>query len=235
MIRMVFALLLALAVAPMAAAQGAPPAVPPVAPAGVPANPYAATVPVAGTSDAQRDAAIGAALAQVLQGLAPGLTVTPELQAKATGYVRSFRYSRAAGGSGLELEVEFDPRAMARLVAAASAAPSPTAAPGTPGTPGTPGASTPAAAPVAQHGSATLWIAGIDDSHAFATLLSVLRGEDALDSVSPVAAAGNGVLVRVDYEQPLATVLAALTGPGGHLATSLQAHPGADASLQWVP
>lgn len=229
MIRMVFALLLALAVAPMAAAQEAPPAVPPVAPAGVPANPYAATVPVAGTSDAQRDAAIGAALAQVLQGLAPGLTVTPEIQAKAAGYVRSFRYSRAAGGSGLELEVEFDPRAMARLVAAASATPPPTAAPGTPG------ASAPAAAPVAQRGSATLWIAGIDDSHAFATLLSVLRGEDALDSVSPVAAAGNGVLVRVDYEQPLATVLAALTGPGGHLATSLQAHPGADASLQWVP
>lgn len=246
MIRVLSMFLLALVVSAGAAAQSVSPATTAGAPvpaasaaaAASPApaaNPYSVMVPVAGTSDAQRDAAIGAALAQVLQSVSPGFTVTPDMQAQASGYVRDFRYQRGAGGNGLELQVDFDQGAVSRLVAANAAnpaSPAPATRGGAPANGIAPIPLTPAAQ---QHGTGTLWVAGIGDSHAFATLLSILRGDDALHDVIPVAAAGDGVLVSVDYDQPLATVLAALTGPGGHMTVAPQPHPGADASLQWVP
>ncbi|HET7931052.1 MAG TPA: DUF2066 domain-containing protein [Rhodanobacteraceae bacterium] len=242
MIRVLSMFVLALLVTGAAAAQTAAPATANSAPAAAssvaapisptpPANPYSVTVPVAGTADAQRDAAIGAALAQVLQQVSPGFAVTPDMQAQASGYVRDFRYRRGAAGSGLELQVDFDPGAISRLVASTAASPAPAASAGTAASGIVPIPTTPAV----QQGTGTLWVAGISDSHAFATLLSILRGDDALHDVTPVAAAGDGVLISVDFEQPLATVLAALTGPGGHMTLAAQPHPGADATLQWNP
>lgn len=222
MLRVVLFLLLASAVAIAAVAQTAPLDDPGAA---TPANPYSVTVPVAGTSDAQRDAAIASALSQVLQTVSPGFSASSDTLARASGYVRDFRYRRASGG-GLELQVDFDPGAISRLLAAS---------PGNPvaGTAGPAAATTAAAA--AQGGSGDVWVDNIRDSHAFASLLSALRSDVSLHDVTPVAAQGDGVMLHVAFDQPLATVLAGLTGPGGHLAVEPQPHPGADAALRWVP
>ncbi len=190
------------------------------------AGPYSTTVAVAGTSDAQRDAAIAEALGQVLQQVSPGATLPPDALAQAPGYVRDYHYRRAATG-GLELQVDFDPGAVGRLVAQSSQA----AAGALAAQPGT-GAS---AGAVAQGGTAALWVDGIDDSHAFAALLSILRGDPALHDVIPEAAQGDGVLLRVTSDRPLADVLAGLGGPAGHLEQAAQPHPGADATLHWTP
>lgn len=214
MLRILLSLLLASGVVGGALAQSAPGA-----------GTYSATVPVAGTGDAQRDAAIANALVQVLQHVAPGFSASPDLLSQAPGYVRDFRYQRAESGGGLELQVDFDPGAIARLAGAGST--------GTVASAGTAaGASQPTAT---QGGSGNLWVTGIGDSHAFASLLSTLRADGALHDVTPVAADGDGVLLSLDYDQPLATVLAGLTGPGGHFAPDPQPHPGADASLHWLP
>lgn len=210
-----------LVVSPGALAQAAPSSIG-AAPAAAPADPYAATVPVAGTSDAQRNDAIAAALTQVLQQVSPGFVPDADLLAKASGFVREARYRRAASGGGLELQVTFDPGAVGRVVAAAPPAPASTA----------PDAAAPSA-PVG--GSGTLWVAGIDSSHAFASLLAILRGDPALHAVTPIGATGDGVWLHLSFDQPLATVLAPLTGPAGHLVLEPQPRPGADASLRWVP
>lgn len=229
--RIVLPLLLALGITTGASAQTAPA---PAAPA--PANPYSATVPVAGTSDVQRSAAIAAALTQVLQQVSPGYAASPDVLAQASGYVRNFHYSRAAAGNGLELQVDFDPGAISRLVAqggsttanAVGAATSPNPSSSAPaGAAGT-------AAPNAS-GSGTLWVGGVDSGHAFASLLAMLRGDSQLQSVVPIGAEGDGVLLRVGYSAPLATVLAALETPNGHLSQAAQTHAGADASLRWTP
>jgi len=227
MLRIFLSLLLALGVIALASAQTAPQSAGSAPePAAAPANPYSATVPVAGTSDAQRDAAIAAALTQVLQQVSPGFAASPDVLAQASGYVRNFRYSRAASGNGLQLQVDFDPGAVSRLIAAnPGGAAVAGASPATGSTATTP----------AQGGSGTLWVDGIDNSHAFASLLSMLRGDNALHDVVPVSAEGDGVLLQLDFDQPLATVLAALETPAGHLAQDPQPHPGADASLRWVP
>jgi hypothetical protein len=78
-------------------------------------------------------------------------------------------------------------------------------------------------------------VGGVADGQAFVTLLATLRGDAALHDVVPVAATGDGVLLRLRFDQPLATVLAALETPDGHLAQATAEHPGADASLRWVP
>lgn len=227
MLRISLSLLLALGVAALALAQTAPQSASSAPqPAAAPANPYSATVAVAGTSDAQRDAAIAAALTQVLQQVSPGFAASPDVLAQASGYVRNFRYSRAASGNGLQLQVDFDPGAVSRLIAAN---------PGGAAVAGASPASGSTAAAPAQGGSGTLWVDGIDDSHAFASLLSTLRGDNALHDVVPVGAEGDGVLLQLSFDQPLATVLAALETPAGHLAQDPQPHPGADASLRWVP
>ena len=227
MLRISLSLLLALGMAAAGFAQTPPPATEmPQAPA--PANPYSATVPVAGTSDAQRNAAIAAALTEVLQQVSPGFTASPDVLAQASGYVRNFRYSRAASGNGLQLQVDFDPGAVSRLIAANPSG-------GTVANGGSPASGATAAAAAAQGGSGTLWVDGVDNSHAFASLLSMLRGDTALHDVIPVSAEGDGVLLQLGFDQPLATVLAALTAPNGHLAMEPQPHPGADVSLRWMP
>lgn len=230
MLRIVLPLLLALGLAVGASAQTAP------APAAAVANPYSTTVPVAGTNDAQRSVAIATALAQVLQQVSPGFVASPDVLAQASGYVRDFHYSRAATGTGLELQVDFDPGAVGRLVAQGSSTTANTA--GTAASPN-PSSSAPvgvagAPAPSAS-GSGTLWVGGVDSSHAFASLLALLRGDSQLQSVVPIAAEADGVLLQVGYGAPLATVLAALETPNGHLAQAAQPHPGADASLHWTP
>jgi hypothetical protein len=228
--------LLALGLSVTALAQTVPPGAPVVSAAAVaPATPYSATVPVAGTSDAQRSAAIAAALTVVLQGVAPGLSPDADTLAGASGYVRDYRYRRAASGAGLELQVDFDPAAVGRLTArSGGGSGAATPAPAT----STAGSVANAAAPdhaVASGGTGTLWVAGIDSSHAFASLLALLRGDPQLRNVVPVGADGTGVLLQVDFSQPLAAALAALETPGGHLAASPQPHPGADVALQWTP
>lgn len=214
-------------------AQAAPAAAPPAS-APAPASPYSATVPVAGTSDAQRAAAISAALAEVLQAVSPGFAAPPATLAAASTYVRRYRYQRAPSGTGLVLTVDFDPGAVGRLVNAAAGGATPAAAVAVGAAPAAAGSAGPAAT-VASGGPATIWIGGIDDSHAFATVLSALRGASDLSQVRPVAASGDGVLVSVVAGVPLATVLQSLAGPTGHLAMAAQPHAGADASLQWLP
>ncbi|TAN08961.1 MAG: DUF2066 domain-containing protein [Rhodanobacteraceae bacterium] len=245
MMRTWVGLLLALGVSGAAMAQTPPPgpAVPPaagaaaVAPA---ANPYSATVPVAGTSDAQRSAAIAAALTVVLQGISPGFSPDAGMLANAAGYVRDYRYRRAASGVGLELQVDFDPAAVGRMLArpggggaATAAAAAPAAA--SSASAAVPGSGTAPSQAVASSGTGTLWVGGIDSSHAFASVLALLRGDPQLKNVVPVAASGAGVMLQVDYSQPLAAVVAALATPNGHLTPSPQPHPGADAALQWTP
>lgn len=235
MMRTFLSLLLALGVAAGAAAQTAPAPAAGAAPA-APASPYSATVPVAGTSDAQRSAAISAALAQVLQQVSPGFVASPDMLSNASGYVRTFRYSRAASGTGLQLTVDFDPGAVGRLVAQGGS-PSP-AAGATPAAPGAAAAAPGAAgstATAAASGTGTVWVGGIDSTHAYASLLSTLRGDSQLQNVIPIGADHDGVLLQVGYSAPLATVLAALETPNGHLSPAAQPHPGADASLRWMP
>ncbi|MGH8118295.1 MAG: DUF2066 domain-containing protein [Rhodanobacteraceae bacterium] len=232
MMRVLLALLLAFGVAMAVSAQVTSPAATSAAPptSAAPANPYSATVPVAGTSGAQRNAAIGAALAQVLQQVSLGFTAGPDVLAQAPGYVRTFHYRRAASGAGLELQVEFDPGAVTRLLNQAA-----TTGAGTIAGTATPASGMSAAAPAAQGGSGTLWVGGVANSHAFASLLSTLRGDPDLSNVTPIEADGEGVLLQLTFDQPLATVIANLGGPTGHLAPAPQPHAGANASVQWVP
>lgn len=231
MMRVLLALLLVFGLAMAAPAQVTPAPATSAAPpsSAVPANPYSATVPVAGTSGAQRNAAIGVALAQVLQQVSPGFTANPDVLAQAPGYVRTFHYRRAASGTGLELQVEFDPGAVTRLLDQAAGGAGTIAGTAAP----TPSVS--AAAPAAQGGSGTLWVGGVANGHAFATLLSTLRGDPDLSNVTPVEADGDGVLLQLSFSQPLATVIANLSGPTGHFVPAPQPHAGANASVRWVP
>lgn len=232
MMRVSVLLLCVLGASGVAWAQAAPP--PAAGAAGVPqVSPFSATVPVAGTSDAQRSAAIAAALAVVLQQASPGFTPGPEMLADASGYVRDYHYRRAASGVGLELQVDFDPGAIGRLVVQGGGAPAMPGAAGADGAAPAASAGAPGAAPAS--GTGMLWVGGVASTHAFASLISLLRGDDQLHDVVPVGASGDGVLLQVGYSAPLATVIAALEVPNGHLAQAAQAHPGADASLQWTP
>lgn len=202
---------------------------------------YVATAPVAGTSDAARNAAIESAFATVLHTLAPTLVATPDVLGRASGLVRTFHYSKAPAG-GLQLEVDFDPGSVDRLVArtGAGTASTPTPAPAPTG----PASAAPAGAPAtavavpvaaAQPGGGILWVGGVNDAHAFAGLLAALRGDSDLSNVQPVAADGNGVLLKLDSDRPLTQALAGLTGPAGHLAPAATPHASADASMTWVP
>lgn len=200
---------------------------------------YSATVPVAGTSDAQRSAAITAAFVQVLQQVSPGFVAGADVQSDASGYVRDYHYRRAAAGGGLELQVDFDPGAIGRLVAkdgagSAPVAPGLSAAPAGSAASGTV-ASGSSSAPANASGSAMLWVTGVDSTDAYASLLAMLRGDSQLNNVIPVAASHDGLMLQVGYSAPLATILAALETPNGHLAQASQPHPGADASLRWMP
>ncbi|HET6804605.1 MAG TPA: DUF2066 domain-containing protein [Frateuria sp.] len=108
--RLLFAFLLLGCLAPAAWAQ---------VPASAPGSPYAVVVPVTDTSEAQRDGAFATALAQVLERVAGG----QDLRSKpgyedalkgAPGLVKQFQYQRA--GSGIVLQVNFDPGAVRRLI-----------------------------------------------------------------------------------------------------------------------
>ncbi|HEX5353647.1 MAG TPA: DUF2066 domain-containing protein [Rhodanobacteraceae bacterium] len=233
MLRISVSLLLVLGVAVAASAQTASPspnasAAPPPA-AVAQANPYSATVPVAGTSDDQRNTAIAVALTDVLQKLSPGFVASSDELSRASGYVRDFHYLRAATNSGLELQVDFDPGAIGHLIAANPAAS--TVAGAMPPASG----SSAAAAMAPRSGSATLWVGGVDNSRAFASLLATLRNDTSLHDVTPVGAEDDGVLLHLSFDQPLTTVLAALETPADHLTQAPRPHPGADASLHWVP
>jgi hypothetical protein len=184
---------------------------------------YSATVPVADTSDAARNAALSAALTQMLQRLAPQVTPGADVLGQAPGLVRNYKYQRAAGGSGLQLQVDFDPGSIQHLLQQLDAS----------ATTSTPAAGGSVAAPVAAGGSGTVWVDGLNSAADFATLLSTLRASPQLHNVVPMSAQNDGVLLQLDYDAPLPEVLNAL-GTGGHLQAA-PAHQGADASLHWVP
>lgn len=216
MTRWLLAALLALALPGIACADDAAPA------AGGGAG-YSATVPVADTSDAQRNQAIANALTQVLAQ--QGAKATPDALAQASGLVRVYRYQRAPGG-GLQLQVDFDPGSLQRLIQqqggqpVAPAAAANAAATGATGAPATAG------------GSGTLWVGGLDDGQAYADLLATLRDDPDLHNVQPLAARDDGLLLQIDYSAPLADVVKALVA-NGHLAQAA-AHANADAALRWV-
>jgi len=91
----------------------------PAAHAQVAGSPYAVVVPVADTSDAQRDQAFATALGQVLTRVAGGQDLRGnagygEALGNAASMVQKFQYQRAA--TGLVLEVEFEPGTVRRLV-----------------------------------------------------------------------------------------------------------------------
>lgn len=82
-------------------------------------SPYAVVVPVADTSDAQRDQAFATALGQVLTRVAGGQDLRGnegygEALGKAASLVQKFQYQRAE--TGLVLDVEFEAGAVRRLV-----------------------------------------------------------------------------------------------------------------------
>ena len=85
----------------------------------VPASPYAVVVPVTDTSEAQRDQAFGTALGQVLERVAGGQDLRDkpgydDALKGAPGLVQQFQYQRA--GSGIVLQVNFDPGAVRQLI-----------------------------------------------------------------------------------------------------------------------
>ncbi|MFC5582371.1 DUF2066 domain-containing protein [Rhodanobacter terrae] len=82
-------------------------------------SPYTVVVPVADTSDAQRDQAFATALGQVLTRVAGGQDLRSnagysDALGHAGSLVQKFQYQRAA--TGLILNVEFEPGAVRRLV-----------------------------------------------------------------------------------------------------------------------
>lgn len=88
-------------------------------PAPVPASPYAVVVPVTDTSEAQRDAAFATGLGQVLERVAGGQDLRDkpgydDALKGAPGLVQQFQYQRA--GTGIVLQVNFDPGAVRRLI-----------------------------------------------------------------------------------------------------------------------
>jgi hypothetical protein len=82
-------------------------------------SPYAVTVPVPDTSEAQRDLAFGDALGQVLTRVAGGQDLRDkpgygDALKGAAGLVQRYQYQRA--GSGLALQVSFDQGSVRRLI-----------------------------------------------------------------------------------------------------------------------
>lgn len=81
---------------------------------------YGAEVPVADTSDAQRDQAFDAALAQVLVKLSGDRNVAArpgvaDALAQAATLVQQYQYRQEGGAAGLRLQAHFDPAAVRRL------------------------------------------------------------------------------------------------------------------------
>ncbi|WP_133947720.1 DUF2066 domain-containing protein [Rhodanobacter sp. TND4FH1] len=82
-------------------------------------SPYSVVVPVADTSDAQRDQAFSTALGQVLTRVAGGQDLRSnagyaDALGKAASLVQKFQYQRAA--TGMVLNVDFEPGSVRRLV-----------------------------------------------------------------------------------------------------------------------
>lgn len=87
-------------------------------------SPYSVVVPVADTSDAQRDQAFATALGQVLTRVAGGQDLRNnagygDALGKAGSIVQKFQYQRAA--TGLILNVDFEPASVRRLVSSLGA------------------------------------------------------------------------------------------------------------------
>lgn len=200
--------------------------------AGLPAQPlraqdagYTVALPVADTSDAQRDHAFAVALGEVLARTAgqditqaPGYT---DALGSAASLVQDYQYQRAPAGAAraFVLQVTFDPTAVQHLAAglqrqlhAAAAA---------------------AGAIVTQGGTGMLWVSNMHSAMDLARLLSTLRGDAQVDFAEPVGAQGDGVMIHIRTRAPLASVLGDLQAKG-HLQPDAVPHAGADASMNWL-
>ncbi|MDE2155962.1 MAG: DUF2066 domain-containing protein [Xanthomonadaceae bacterium] len=77
-----------------------------------------------------------------------------------------------------------------------------------------------------------LWVGGLASAMDYASLLSTLRADPAVQEVTTLGAQDDGVLLYVKASMPLSG-LAANLAAGGHLLQG-EAHQGADASLRWL-
>ncbi len=188
---------------------------------------YQATVPVADTSNAQRNHAFAVALQHVLARVA-GHPVDAAGTRAAT-YVRHYQYRRAPAGAPTPflLTVSFAPSAIRHLVGdegipapAAEVAAGAGADSGVP--PGAIGG-----------GDSTLWVSNLHSALDFAGALSALRTAPGVDAVTLRQARDGGMLLDVHTAIPLRRVLGALES-GGRVAASGNPHAGADASLRWL-
>lgn len=78
-----------------------------------------------------------------------------------------------------------------------------------------------------------VWVGGLKSAMDYASLLSTLRADSNISSVSTLGAQNDGVLLDVKASIPLGT-LAANLAAGGRLLLDKDAHDGADATLSWL-
>lgn len=78
-----------------------------------------------------------------------------------------------------------------------------------------------------------LWVSGLKSAMDYASLLSTLRADSSVSSVSTVGAKDDGVLLDIKASVPL-SALAANLAAGGRLLLGKDAHDGADATLTWL-
>ncbi|TAL93526.1 MAG: DUF2066 domain-containing protein [Rhodanobacter sp.] len=191
-------------------------------------SPYAVTVPVADTSDAQRSQAFATALGQVMTRVAGGqdLRSNPgyaEALGSATSLVQKFQYQRAA--SGLVLDVDFAPASVRRLVARLGVAATGNSLVDRLGKQlNVIGAG-------ASEGK--LWVRGLESAADYASLLATLNADPSVQQVTTVGAQNDGVLLEVKASLPMGA-LAAKLAAGGRLLLQGQPHAGADANLRWL-
>jgi len=191
---------------------------------GAGSKPYKAAMPVADTSEAQRNHAFAVALGSILVRAAgdqvteaPGFT---DALGNAANLVQDYQYTRAPKGARqpFVLKMEFDSAAVHLLaqnlqkqIAAAQ----------------------PAAAASAPPEVATVWVAPMASAMDLARLLSTVRNDPKVSEAEPVGADANGVMLRIESQSALPALVSSLQS-GGHLAPAPVMHPGADASLHWV-
>ncbi len=90
-----------------------------------------------------------------------------------------------------------------------------------------------AAAPAPAGGQAgALWVGHLRSPSQYAAVMALLRSDPRIHSVRPLAAEGDGLLLSLQLDAPLATVAADLAA-SGHLVSAAP-QPGADVSLDWV-
>ncbi|MDA3914047.1 DUF2066 domain-containing protein [Oleiagrimonas sp.] len=187
---------------------------------------YKVTIPVTDTTAAQRNHAFAVGLGMVLTRQV-GNTITgaqgySDALGKAANLVQNYQYQRAPAGSAspFVLQVSFDTAAVQQLAQTLQKQLQ-SAADEVPG------------AIVTQGGKGTLWVSHMDSAMDLAHLLALLRSDNRVKSVEPIAADGHGVMLQISTSAPLQVVLGSLKSKG-HLQPDAIAHSGANASMNWL-